>query len=338
MKIAIHSSKNSFSDRWIAYCDSTGIDYKIVDCYSNIIIEEISDCDALMWHFHHNNPRATLFAKQLLHSIEKSGIRVFPDLNTVWHFDDKIGQKYLLESIDAPLVPTWIFYKKSEALKWVHKCEYPVVFKLRGGAGSQNVRLVRNKKEALRLVRKAFGRGFALYDPVRSLQERWRLFLLKKTPFRDLLKGFARFIVPPPYSRAKGREKGYVYFQQYIPSNDHDIRVVVIGDKAFAIKRMVRENDFRASGSGNILYDRHLFCENLVRLAFDIAMRLKSQSLAMDFVYDGDKPLLLEISYCFASEGYDPCPGYWTKDLIWHDGKVSPCAWMVDQLSCKQLA
>ncbi len=36
----------------------------------------------------------------------------------------------------------------------------------------------------------------------------------------------------------------------------------------------------------------------------------------MDFVYDKDKPKIVEISYGFSPEGYDPCPGYWDKDLI----------------------
>jgi glutathione synthase/RimK-type ligase-like ATP-grasp enzyme len=50
-------------------------------------------------------------------------------------------------------------------------------------------------------------------------------------------------------------EKNYVYFQDFIPQNDFDIRIIVIGKRAFAIKRMVRKGDFRASGSGNIKYD-----------------------------------------------------------------------------------
>lgn len=330
--IAIQTAAGGFSDRWISYCQTKQIPNKIVNCYSNDIIAQLQDSKAFMWQFYQGNPRDNLLAKSLIFALEQAGIKVFPDFNTSWHFNDKLGQKYLLESIDAPLAATWIFFNKKQAVKWAHECKYPVVFKLRGGAGSQNVRLVRNKNEALRLVRKAFGRGFAIYDPVGGLKERWRLFLLKKTPFSDLLEGLARFIVPPPYSRVKGRERGYIYFQQYIASIDHDIRVVVIGDKAFAIKRMVRKNDFRASGSGNILYDRHQFNEDLIRLSFDIAMKLKSQCVAMDFVYDGDNPLLLEISYGFSPEGYDPCPGYWTKDIVWHEGKFNPYGWMIDNL------
>ncbi len=56
-----------------------------------------------MWHFHQGSPRDILFAKQLIFALQTSGKRVFPDFNTVWHFDDKVGQKYLLEAIEAPI-------------------------------------------------------------------------------------------------------------------------------------------------------------------------------------------------------------------------------------------
>jgi glutathione synthase/RimK-type ligase-like ATP-grasp enzyme len=332
MKIAIHQTKGSFSDRWIEYCEQKHIAWKSVNCFHNNIVQQISDCNALMWHFSQNNPKAILIAKQLIYSIEASGKKVFPDFNTVWHFDDKAGQKYLFESVDAPLVPSWIFYDKHEALSWTQNTSFPKVFKLRGGAGSQNVRLVHSKNEAIYLINKAFSRGFPAYDPLGSLKERYRLYRLGKTNFCDLLEGIIRFVIPPPYSRKKGKEKGYIYFQEFIAGNNHDTRVIVIGDKAFAIQRMVREKDFRASGSGKILYDRRLFDESTIRLSFDLAARLKSQCVAFDFVNDKGKPLLVEISYGFTPAGYDPCKGFWDKDLNWHEGKFNPYGWMVEDL------
>src|ERR1035437_202885 len=131
MKIAIHNHPGSFSDRWIKYCDEKGIEYKIVDCYRSDIIEQLNDCDALLWHFHHASAKDSLFAKQLLYSVQASGKKVFPDFNTVWHFDDKVGQKYLLEAINAPLVPSYVFYSSHDALEWVDKTSFPKVFKLR---------------------------------------------------------------------------------------------------------------------------------------------------------------------------------------------------------------
>jgi len=189
---------------------------------------------------------------------------------------------------------------------------------------------VRNKAEALKMIRKAFGRGFSNYDKWGSIKERYRKWRLGKTTAFDLLKGLVRLAVPPPFTKVLGREVGYIYFQDFIPDNDHDIRVVVIGGKAFAIKRMVRKNDFRASGGGNILYEKSLFNENDIRLAFEIHNKLKSQCTAMDFVYDNGEPKIVEISYGFSPEGYDPCPGYWDNELNWHEGEFDPYGWMVD--------
>ncbi|HNQ61905.1 MAG: RimK-like ATP-grasp domain protein [Bacteroidetes bacterium ADurb.Bin145] len=332
MLIAIHRSKDLFSDRWIPYCESNNIDYKLVDCYRTDIIDQLSDCDALMWHFNHKSPKASKFARQLIYAVQAAGKAVFPDYNTVWHFDDKVGQKYLLEAINAPLVPSYAFYDKKEAMDWARGAIYPKVFKLRTGAGSDNVRLVKSRNEAFRLIRKAFGKGFVQYEAWSNLSERFRKYRLGKTTLWDVMKGVIRLAYTTEFSRVAGREKGYVYFQNFISNNDHDIRVVVIGDKAFAIKRLVRKGDFRASGSGEILYDKSLIDEYTIRLSFKTSEKLNAQCVAFDYVYEGKNPLIVEISYGFAPYGYDPCPGYWDRDLVWHEGKFNPYGWMVDNL------
>jgi len=332
MRIGIHYTKGYFSERWVRYCDSMGISYKLVNCYDNDIIQQLSDCDALMWHFSHKSAKAGKFAHQLLYSLEASGKKVFPDFNTVWHFDDKVGQKYLLESIGAPMAPSFVFYTKEDALSWAANTNYPKVFKLRTGAGSEHVILVNAWKEAYRLIRKAFGKGFKQYESLNNLKERIRKYRQGKMPLSQVAKGFLRLVHTTEYSRVTGRERGYVYFQEFIPGNDHDIRVVVISDKAFAIKRMVRKGDFRASGSGEILYDRVLVDEEIIRLSFEVAEKLKVQCLAFDYVTSGSNPLIVEISYGFAPEGYDPCPGFWDKNLNWHEGCFDPYGWMVDDL------
>ena len=332
MKIAIHQSDEAFSERWIAYCELKQIPYKIVDCYKNDILQQIEDCSALMWHFHQASAKATLFAKELMYSVEESGRKVFPDFKTMWHFDDKVGQKYLLEAINAPMVPSFVFYTKKEANEWIDKTQFPKVFKLRCGSSSENVRLVKSKAQAVSLINQAFGRGFTHYYAWPNFTERIRKFKHDKTSLFEVFKGFIRLFYTTDFARVAGREKGYIYFQDFIANNDSDIRIIVIADKAFAIKRMVRENDFRASGSGSILFDKELIDEETVKIAFDVSERLQAQSLAYDFVYKNGKPLIIEISYGFAITAYDSCPGYWDKNLLWHPGQFNPQNWMVDQM------
>ncbi len=332
MKIGIHHNTDSFSERWIEYCESRGISYKLVDCYRSDIINQLSDCDSLMWHFNHKGPKDSKFAKQLLFSVMAAGKGVFPDFNTVWHFDDKVGQKYLLEAVEAPLVKSHVFYDKQEALNWSKTTSFPKVFKLRNGAGSDNVRLVRSKFEANRLIKKAFGKGFKQYEGWRNLKERIRKFRIGKSSLWEVVKGAIRLVYTTEYARVSGREIGYVYFQDFIPDNKYDIRIIVIGDKAFALKRMVRENDFRASGSGYIYYEKEHFDDDTIKISFDVASKLKAQCLAFDFVYQNGSPLIVEISYGFAHKAYDKCTGYWDQNLIWTEGQFNPYGWMVEDL------
>jgi glutathione synthase/RimK-type ligase-like ATP-grasp enzyme len=331
MKIAIHHRPISFSTRWIQYCEENGIPYKRVNCYNSNIIEQLEDCDALMWHFHQASPRDVLFAKQLMYSLQTAGKTVFPDFNTCWHFDDKVGQKYLLESVNAPLVPSYVFYDRKEALKWVENADFPKVFKLRRGSGSDHVKLIRNREEALKHIRRAFGKGYSQYDAGSNLAERWRKYKLRKTTFLDLMKGIVRLGLTTEFSKVIGNEKGYIYFQDFIGGNDHDIRVNIVNGRAFAVKRGVRENDFRASGSGFPHFEKHHFTDEVVSISFDIAQKLKMQTVAFDFLKHNGSYLISEVSYGFC-DMTRKCTGYWDEDLNWHQGSFYEEDWMVEMV------
>jgi glutathione synthase/RimK-type ligase-like ATP-grasp enzyme len=328
--IAFQKNNSGFSKRWIDYCEVNKIPLKLVDFYDSNIIEDLRECKAVMWHFSHMGHKDFLMAKQLIYALQQSGMKVFPDFNTMWHFDDKVGQKYLLEQAQVPLVKTWVFYDLKNALQWVNDSQFPKVFKLRGGAGSVNVKLVRTEEQGKKLVKKAFGKGFKNSSLV-PFSEVLKKFKGGKASSIELAKSFARIFIPTNFSKMNGRERGYVYFQDFIPNNLYDIRIIVIDGKAFGLKRFVRENDFRASGSGDFAYEREAFDERCIRISFDTSAKLQLQCAAYDFVFDEkNTPLIVEVSYGFSAEVYDPCPGYWDEELTWHEGKFNPQAWMVD--------
>ena len=331
MKIAIHQRKGSFSECWIKYCQDNNIDHKIVNAYDSDIIKQIEDCDAFMWHHHHANYKDTLFAKQLLFSLQQAGKKVFPNFNTTWHFDDKVGQKYLLEAIGAPLIPSYVFYSKKDAIDWINGTSFPKVFKLRGGAGSTNVELVKSKRQAVRLVNKAFGKGFAQFNRWNNFKERIRRFKSGKDNILGVCKGLVRLIITPEFDKMHGRENGYVYFQDFIPNNNSDTRIVVIGNKVLGERRFVRRNDFRASGSGEFSYEN--ISTDAVEVAFKISKSLNLQSVAFDFIFDlSQNPLIVEMSYGFGTSGIKNSPGYWDSNMNWHGDKLDLCGWMVQQV------
>ncbi|MFW5803594.1 MAG: ATP-grasp domain-containing protein [bacterium] len=334
MKIVIHERKGSFSDRWIDYCKLNNIPFRIVNCYDTDILAQLRDCDGLMWHWSHVDYRAQNFARQLILSIEKMGIHVLPSYNTCWHFDDKVGQKYLLEAIDAPLVNSYAFYNRKDALKWVQTTSFPKVFKLRGGAGASNVQLLKTRNETKKIIHKAFGKGFKLTDRFSNLKQ--RIWVLKRDrnihAVIHFIKGIIRLIVQKPNLDLLPTQKGYVYFQDFIPGNEYDDRIVVVGNRAFALRRYVRKNDFRASGSGVFEYNKRLFNEEVVKIAFQISETINAQSLAFDFIYDRhNNPHIVEASYAYSmGPAYDNCPGYWDRNLNWHEKPVNPQFFIIE--------
>jgi glutathione synthase/RimK-type ligase-like ATP-grasp enzyme len=325
--IAIHPREDSFSDRWIQYCQEHRVDYCLVDCYAPDIISRLQDASALLWHIGHGVATDMLMGRHVLNAAELLGLVVFPNRATQWHFDDKIAQKYMLEAIRAPLAPACVFFHLESARHWIENTTYPKVFKLRRGAGSQNVRLVRTPTEAVRLARKAFGFGF---NPSGALLDSIAVWKVQRAGRTGNLWEFLR-TVPRKVKRRlsfdfrMGRERGYVYFQEFIPNNEFDTRVTVIGQRAFAFRRRVRAGDFRASGSGQIVYGREAIDRECLRTAFRVAQQLGAQSMAFDFVHDAaGRPLVLEVSFGYSPKAVYDCGGFWDAELVWHGTPMWP--------------
>ncbi len=333
MKIAIHDNARSFSKRWIEYCKTNKIEYKLVDPFADDIIDQIKGCDVFMWHHHHAIFSDIILAKPLLFAIESAGVKTFPNFNTGWHFDDKVAQKYLFEGLNIPAVPSHVFYRKEDAFKWIETTSFPKVFKLKGGAGAVNVKLARSKSDAIKLTKKAFGKGISRVDSLGYFVDTFKKWRLGIATSRSMLVSFAKIFIKDEFVRKLSRESGYIYFQEFIPNNSSDTRVIVVGERAFAIKRMVREGDFRASGSGQILYEREAIDERCIQIAFEASKKLKSQCAAYDFVFDANNnPLIIEVSYGFDVHAYDKCVGYWNSDMSWVSGSFIPQAWMIEDL------
>ncbi|MBE7688661.1 hypothetical protein F6A46_10515 [Tenacibaculum finnmarkense genomovar ulcerans] len=334
MKIAIHKKKGSYSDRWIEYCNEKRIDYKIVNAYSNNIIEEVADCDIFLWHHHHGYFADANFAKQLLFSLEQAGKVVFPNFNTGWHFDDKLGQKYLFEAFDIPVAPSYAFYTKIEALSWAKEAKYPKVFKLRGGAGSSNVRLVKSFKEAKYYINRAFSNGFKTVDRWSGFKDILKSYKHGKSVFSDVLKGFVRLFIKTHNEKMQATHKGYIYFQEFIENDGFDYRAQTCGDNCIAMIRYCRKNDFRASGSSLSNRNPNDFPKDVLDLSFQIADKLKLQASALDFVREKNtgKLYLVENSFCYGIDNDEFDYGYFDRSGNWYDNKFNGVDWMIEEV------
>jgi len=334
IKVGIHDSSGSFSDRWITLCEQRKISFRRLNCLSSDIIKDCEGLDAVLWHWPHSDPASQLLARQIVLAMEEKGLRVFPSSDTCWHYDDKLGQKFLLEAVGAPLIPTWIFTDRRQALDWVRHARWPKVFKLRRGAGSANVRLVHSRSEAESLCRKSFGRGFHAVGS-------YFVDLKARVQRTSGIRNWAAKMLRAPVAvrnalaaqREMPRERGYIYFQEFLSGNEFDTRLTIIGDRAFGFRRMNRPNDFRASGSGKPCYDIAAIDRRCIDIAFETAAKLNTQSLAFDFLLGPNKDVMIgEISYCYSASAVYACTGHWDSRGNWHDGHLWPQEAILDDL------
>lgn len=322
MKIGIQytegMSPDSWSHKWEEILKDKGIEVKRVNFYDTNVMDKIQDCDGIMWHWFHY-PNDKILAPKILSNIQLNlNVPIFPDLNTCWHYDEKVAQHYLLKSIHVPSIPSWVFYDYGEATNFIEKAEYPLVFKLSVGAGSANVMKINNKEEAQNIVDKMFKKGVFPYT-VNEFED--------KKAMKERIKEGMNYIKSGEYPTPTWYymiQKDYVYFQKFLPNNEYDIRITVIGDRCFGFIRYNRENDFRASGSGKIDYDRKKIPIEAVKIAFEVSKKCKFQSMAYDFMYNKDKVVINEISYCYMSSAVAKCEGYWDSNLNWHAQKMCP--------------
>jgi hypothetical protein len=322
--------RQSFSTRWVELARRDGHEARLVNAFDETLFDQLAGCDGFMWWFAHL-PRPRNFGKRLLPAVEHGlGIPVFPAWPTVWHFDDKVAQHYLLQAAGIPTPRTWVFWREQDAHAFCRRAQYPLVIKLASGIIADNVRLLRGADEADHWVDRLFGAGVVTLEWPRPPAHR-RLLARLRSAARLALTGR-----PPVMGTVLNDvQRGYFLVQEFLPGNEFDLRAAIIGNRAFAFRRFNRPNDFRASGSGLRDPDPAKIDVDSVRLALRVAERLGTkQSLAVDVLRrgaDGER-VITEVSYYY--EGWilhEECPGHWvlhgdadTGRIEWVDRRVRP--------------
>jgi glutathione synthase/RimK-type ligase-like ATP-grasp enzyme len=287
-KVGLVKDLNNYGDKiqkvahWYKYerfLVSNSIDYEIFEIHKSNWMQEARQFNLVIFR-PDISPWALHEARSKIYVMEKEfGIKCFPSYREIWNYEDKIRLNYLYNIHQIAHVPTFISHSKLDCLDYINNCTYPIVSKINTGSASKGVHLIENKKNAKKLVDKVFAEGLSTY---------W-----------------------PGYN-----QKNYVYFQPLIDHEGYDLRIIVIGDKAFGYYKMVPKDDFKASGG---MYIRK---SALPKEAIEIAYRIKNNFnatfLAVDFLVEkkGGNFLVLETSifvdiYSPAQTMVDGIPGYY---------------------------
>lgn len=319
-KSTIHSG--SWTIPWKEYCDENNLKYELVNEARVDLIEYLLGFDLVLWHFSGFNHSHMMFSRSILYSLQSAGVEVFPNYNEAWHFDDKVAESFLLQSIKASIPDYYFFMDKEAAMDWANSFKgYPIVAKLKNGSGSHNVKILNGVNDAKKYIETMFSTGFEsnpsiLFKGTSNLKSAKSLSVLFKRAKRipEFLRNYNK-------SKLFPNEKNYVYLQEFIPNEGYDLKVVVIGDKLSFIARNVRKGDFRASGGGDLFYDKSLITQQIIDSAFEVCDKLNIKCMGFDYVVDKANGLgkIVEMSYGFSSQALLDSGGHFDRQGNWLD-------------------
>lgn len=245
-----------------------------------------------------NEYRYKSYIEDIVYGLELKGAIVIPRYSHLKANNNKVFMEILRASllIDVCDNRSRMFGTLEEGKKAINKKEvqFPVVFKQAEGACSSGVGKADNPKELEALIKSMCATKDIAFDT------------------RDYLRAY--------------RHKGYIRESKYrhkfilqpmIKGLKNDWKLLIFGNKIFNLKRHVRKNDFRASGSHNdykIGADSGLTSE-MMDFAYDIYNRLNVPMLSFDLAYDGNQCYMIEFqSLYFGSSTFLLCKDYYCKD------------------------
>ena len=233
------------------YLRNSKIPYVIYDIFKDDWLEKSSDLDVIIWHTD-SVPQEMYLAENKIYVLEKLlGKTCFPSFDEVWQYEDKNRANLLYRALQLPSIPTFASHSEKESLEYVSATKYPIISKVHIGAGSSGVKLIKNKSQAIKFVKRVFS------------------YKGEKTNYSYM------------------RQKDYVYFQEFIEDATFDLRIIIIGNKVFGYYRFPNKGDYRASGSGN--YEKKELPLEAVKLAIDVKTKLNSRLMGVDLLYSNSR-------------------------------------------------
>lgn len=243
------------------YCKTNGIKYQNYDIHASDWLDKAKELDVIFWHVD-STPSTLYEAESKIYILEKILKKTcFPSYHEIWQYEDKCRAYYLYEVYNLPCIPTLSSNSREESIKLSETINYPVIVKTRTGAGSFGVKKIDNKAQLRRHIKKVF-----------SSKGTHTLY---------------------PYER----QKDYILLQEFIDDASYDLRVMLVGDKAYGYYRYPNKGDFRASGEGNEDHSRPTPID-VLREAISVREALGARVLGVDFLYSAKykQHLIIEAS------------------------------------------
>lgn len=233
--------------RYERFCKHNSIPYDFYDITKSDWLEQAKNFDIFVCHTD-GDPYYQEMIESKIYVLEKIlGKHCFPSYHEVWQYEDKIRAHYLYECYKIPAIPTYVTNNEQEAYSIIENIEYPFISKTKIGASSSGVKKINTIQEAKKDIKNIFSSKGARTQ-----------FLFQN-------------------------QKNYYYIQKFIDDATYDLRIILVGDKAFGYYRYPDAGDYRASGSSNIEKKEIPF--EALKLAVEVRNKLRSRQMGVDLLF-----------------------------------------------------
>ena len=228
------------------------------------------------------------YIEDVLLRLKLDGAILLPEFEFFRAHHNKVFMELLktkFRSKELKTIKSYTLYGKSdlEKLLMENKITYPIVIKTSEGSGSIGVDLAKTEDELIKKVKKMGKINFS--SGVYSKKIKFRHFI-----GHNLRKIQKKNVVEQPEAREK------IVIQTFISNLEYDYKVLVFGTKFYLLRRDVRKNDFRASGSGKLHFVENF--ESNEEKVLDFALlayeEIGTPLLSIDIAYDGEKCHMIE--------------------------------------------
>ncbi len=232
-------------------CEELNIEFNYINPLSNNFFKEIKKInpDGIIYRpAHHNSIIRNMFDEKLWILEKDYNNKIYPTPLELFIYESKRRLAYFLENNNIPHPDTHIFYEKIEAIEFIKKINYPIIFKNNLGSAAAGVVILNNFKEALSFVDNIFDN-----------------YYLKK------------------YADKRDFDWGYVLFQKFIPQV-REFRIIKIGDSWFGHEKLKKNKDIFHSGSGEVGWIKP--DERLLNFCYELANKFNFTTMAFDVFED----------------------------------------------------
>jgi glutathione synthase/RimK-type ligase-like ATP-grasp enzyme len=186
-------------------------------------------------------PYKQLYDERVIILSKELGHKIFPSLDEILIYENKRYLSYWLKAHGLPHPSTYVFYNQDEAENFIRSSSFPIVAKINIGASGSGVEILKDRADAHRYIQKAFKKGITSQSGPRL--DKGKIISRAYRKLRHPVELKNRISIYRSISNDP--QKGFVFFQEYIP-HSYEWRVVRIGDSFFAHKKIVRNE--KASG------------------------------------------------------------------------------------------